>query len=91
MLLGLSGAAAFRFSFLVSLPVVAGAALRELGDMQVLSGLGLPELVGGLVAMVSGYFALLAVRRVLMLGRFWVFAVYLIPLGAYLLLRGVGS
>ena len=91
MLLGMNGKAAFRFSFLLSLPIVAGAALRELRDPQVLTELGLPTFVGGTVAMISGYFALKFLRRVLLLGHFWAFAIYLIPLGFGLLFWGVGG
>ena len=90
MLLGVSGAAAFRFSFLLSLPIVAGAALRALGS-EPLSHIGSAALIGGTVAMVSGYLSLLVLRRVLLLGQLWVFAFYLVPLGIGLLIWGVTS
>lgn len=61
LLRGLKREAAARFSFLMSLPVIAGALLME--SLQALqSGVGAPErlglLVGFVAAALSGYFAL---------------------------------
>lgn len=81
MLLGLSGPAAFRFSFLMSLPAIAGATLLTLDDPEEIAGLGLAGLVGGVCAMVVGYVCLMWLRALVNQGRFWVFALYLVPLG----------
>ncbi len=86
MLLGLRAPAAFRFSFLLSLPAVAGAVLLESFDMGALDGFGAAALVGGLVAFGFGYVALRLLRGLLDRGRFWAFALYLVPLGLTLLL-----
>ena len=86
MLLGLSGAAAFRFSFLLSLPAVAGAMLLELRHPEALGALGLPALLGGLVAFVSGYGSLLLLRGVVHRGNLFMFALYLVPLAVLLFL-----
>ncbi len=81
ILLGLSAAEAFRFSFLLSLPAVLGAVVLELSKPGALSMLGLPALVAGTVALVVGYVALRLLRRIVTQGRFWAFAIYLVPLG----------
>ncbi|MEQ8461268.1 MAG: undecaprenyl-diphosphate phosphatase [Sandaracinaceae bacterium] len=86
MLLGLSGPAAFRFSFLLSLPAVAGATLLSLRHLDEIRALGIGAVVGGVVALVVGYLALLWLRHIVNQGRFWLFALYLVPLGAGLVL-----
>lgn len=95
MLLGLTAREAFRFSFLLSLPAVTGAVLLKLLEPGALAGLGVPGLVGGAVAMGTGYVALRVLQRLVVQGRFWAFAVYLVPLGAGLvvwdLLRAMGA
>ncbi len=83
--LGLSAQAAFRFSFLLSLPAVAGAALLELGDPEVLRQFTALSWFAALTAFASGYAALLLLRGLLTRGRFWLFALYLVPLGAAML------
>jgi len=81
MLLGMSGPAAFRFSFLLSLPAVAGATLLSLRHTEELASLGLGGVVGGAVSFAVGLGALLWLRALVHQGRFWWFAVYLVPLG----------
>ena len=81
MWLGLSGPQAFRFSFLLSLPAVFGALVLKLSEPAVLAELGWPAIVGGVVALVVGYAALRLLREVVKQGRFWAFAIYLVPLG----------
>jgi len=81
MLLGMSGPAAFRFSFLLSLPAVAGATVLSLRHPDELASLGLAGVVGGAVSFVVGLGALLWLRALVHQGRFWWFAVYLVPLG----------
>lgn len=85
MLLGLSAPEAFRFSFLLSLPAVLGAVVLKLTEPGALAQLGVPALIAGVVALIVGYFALRVLRRVVVRGRFWAFALYLIPLGALLI------
>ena len=86
ILLGLSGPQAFRFSFLLSLPAVTGAVLLELVKPGALESLGYPALIAGTVALGVGYVALRLLRHIVVQGRFWAFALYLVPLGLGLIL-----
>ncbi|MDD9932138.1 MAG: undecaprenyl-diphosphate phosphatase [Myxococcales bacterium] len=86
LMLGLSAPAAFRFSFLVSMPVIAGATLLELGKPGALAGLDSTAWLAALVTFMSGYLALRWLRGLLTSGHFWLFAWYLVPLGAAVLL-----
>jgi undecaprenyl-diphosphatase len=85
MLVGLTGPAAFRLSFLLSLPAIAGAALFELRHAAFWSSLGAPAIAGTLVAFVVGLAALTGLRHIVARGRFWAFALYLVPLGVILI------
>ena len=89
MLLGLAPAAAFRFSFLLSMPAVAGAALLELSHPGVLASMPGAAWIGAGVSFVSGCVALLMLRGLLAQGRFWLFAWYLVPLAAAMILWDV--
>lgn len=91
MLLGVAGPAAFRLSFLLSLPAITGAALLELRHPEVWSSLGAPAIAGTVVAFVVGLASLTALRQIVARGRFWAFALYLVPLGAILIAVGVYS
>ena len=81
MMLGMTGAASFRFSFLLSLPAVAGAVVLELSKPGALASVGPAVWVGGLVATAVGVMSLVVLRRLVDQGRFWAFAIYLVPLG----------
>jgi undecaprenyl-diphosphatase len=87
MLLGVQSNAAFRFSFLVSLPAIAGAAAYEASGAEGLGSLGPEAWVGGLTALVTGYVALVILQRIILVGRMWTFAIYLLPLGLFLVTR----
>ena len=87
MLLGIGGAASFRFSFLVSLPAIVAAAVYEATGAEGLGSLGPEAWIGGVTAMVTGYVALLVLRHIILVGRMWTFSLYLIPLGLFLVTR----
>lgn len=84
MLIGVRADAAFRFSFLVSLPAIVGAAVFEASGAEGFGSLGAEAWVGGAIAMVTGYVALVILRQIILVGRMWTFAIYLIPLGLFL-------
>lgn len=86
MLLGMRGPAAFRFSFLLSLPAVAGAVVLELARPGALDAVPVAVWVGGAVAIVVGVVSLLALRKLVVQGRFWIFALYLVPVGVGVIL-----
>ncbi len=85
MALGLKPDAAFRFSFLLSLPAILGATLLkgreglDQADPMAIS-------IGALVAFIVGYVSLRLLRGVVSQGRLWSFALYLAPLGVVCLL-----
>ena len=86
MALGVAGPAAFRLSFLMSLPAVLGAVLLELRrPTEVLGTLGPGALAGALVSFAVGWASLVVLRRLVDRGRFWAFSLYLLPLGAALI------
>lgn len=78
--LGVRPERAFELSFLMSLPAVFGAILLEgrhaIGETFPVG----PALVGTLVSLVTGIMALLLLRRVIMRGRFVVFALWTVPI-----------
>lgn len=87
LLLGVRGDAAFRFSFLASLPAIVAAALYEARGAEGLGALAPSAWLGGAIAMVTGYVALVILRHVILVGRMWTFALYLTPLGLFLVTR----
>ncbi|MCA9778804.1 MAG: undecaprenyl-diphosphatase UppP [Candidatus Eremiobacteraeota bacterium] len=88
LFLGFSRTEAARFSFLLSLPVVAGASLLkgiELAtDASTLNILG-PLLVGVLVSAVSGFLCIKYFLKYLQSNSFRPFVIYRIALGAFLI------
>ena len=84
---------AVRFSFLMSLPAVLGANILSLADAVQAGGIDstlLPMyLVGVLVAMISGYFAIRLVKILSAKGKFGKFAYYCWIVGAVTLVIGI--
>ncbi|MBW1878557.1 MAG: undecaprenyl-diphosphate phosphatase [Deltaproteobacteria bacterium] len=73
---GLKREVAVRFSFLLSVPAILGAALLKLREVEG-TDLQVVQLVGGtLAAMVTGYFALVLLVRVVKQGKLAHFAWY---------------
>lgn len=91
MALGLSGPAAFRLSFLMSLPAVAGAVLLQFLEPGALASMDPSAALAAVVALVSGVFALILLRGMVANGRFWSFALYVLPLGVLLTVWGLLS
>lgn len=82
---GINREAAARFSFLVSIPAIAGAAVLDLKDIAssgVPMGEPLPYIVGPIVAAISGYWAIRYMLRLLSTGSMKGFAYYVWVLGA---------
>ncbi len=80
LFLGVQRGRAFELSMLMSIPAVCGAALLELpGAMGTFHHLG-PALFGMVVACVSGIFAMLILRRMVVAGYFAWFSLWVLPL-----------
>jgi undecaprenyl-diphosphatase len=81
LLLGAPPADAFRFSFVASIPAVAGALVLELAHEGALARAGgTAGLIGAAVSFVVGIAALLALRGIVSRGKLWQFAIYVVPL-----------
>lgn len=82
LLRGIDAAAAARFSFLLALPAVGGAALLQLKDLNQVASAEVPAyLAGSLVAFISGMLAIRLLLGVLQRRRLGVFALYCLVLG----------
>ncbi len=77
-----------EFSFLLSIPAIAGAMVLEIGNMQSLRGLVSPAAVvaGFIAAMLVGYASLRLLVHLIKGGKLWVFSLYLVPLALWVLL-----
>ena len=84
---GLGAVAAADFSFLMAIPLIAGAGLVEARHASVdIAQVGaVPLLVGCLVAFVSGVFAIRFLVAMLRRGRFFAFAPYCFAIGLFTL------
>lgn len=76
LFLGLRRDFAARFSFLMSVPAILGASLLQLADYEGHGLDGSQLLAGGLAALVSGYFALVLLVRLVKRGNLSAFAWY---------------
>jgi undecaprenyl-diphosphatase len=85
---------AARFSFLLSTPIIAGAALKkgmEIRHEGLPQNMHLPFLCGIIVSALVGYLVIAVLIRYLERRTFKVFVVYRIALGVILLALGWGS
>lgn len=77
---------AATFSFLMSMPIIAGAAVMEVPHVLREVGLSTPLIIGVLAAAVSGWAAIAILLRYVRRNSYGVFAAYRIVLGAAILL-----
>ncbi len=90
---GMKRETAARFSFLLSTPIIAGAAFKkalELRHSSLPAEMRLPFLVGVVVAAVVGYLVIAVLIRYLERRTFAVFIVYRVMLGVIVLALGWG-
>ena len=81
---GMSREDAFRFSFLLSIPAIIGAALLEaleLGTSGFLSSLPDGWLIGAFAAFISGFISLVILRRLVTGEKWWIFSIYCAIIG----------
>ena len=89
---GLNREFAIKFSFLMSIPAILGAALPDLLDLvkggsEVTSGIGtMPLLLGMAAAAVSGYFAVKYMLKIFSKASLRVFSYYVFVLGVLIIL-----
>ena len=77
LLCGVSRPSAARFSFLMAVPAILGAALLKSGDLNTLPMGELNLVMAGMIsALVVGYIALRCLIRLVMQGELWRFAYY---------------
>jgi len=77
------------FSFLMSMPIIAAAAVLKLPQAIREQGLSTPMIVGVLASAISGWLAILVLLRLVIRHSYGVFALYRILLGAAVLLAVV--
>ena len=83
---GISREEVFRFSFLLSIPAIAGAALlqaREVGGVEAfISSLPGNWYLGASAAFVSGLVSLFVLRKLVIASKWWIFGIYCLALGS---------
>jgi undecaprenyl-diphosphatase len=90
---GVNRETAARFSFLLSTPIIAGAALKkglELRHEGLPAEMRLPFLAGAVVAALVGYLVIAVLIRFLERHTFRIFVIYRIALGVIVLVLGWG-
>ena len=85
LITGVNKVDAFRFSFLLSIPAILGASAAKFSEIA-LADLGLYATVGMAVAAVSGYLAIKVVSKLILSGKFHLFAFYCFTAGIAVLL-----
>ncbi len=83
--LGFDRSAAAVFSFVMSMPITAAAAMLKVPDAVRASGLTLPLIVGVLTAFASSYLAIAVLLRYVSKRGYGVFALYRFALGAVII------
>ncbi|MBN2378516.1 undecaprenyl-diphosphate phosphatase [candidate division WOR-3 bacterium] len=92
LLLGIASLEAFNFSFLLSIPAITGAALIEFLELSKITREGqigegsifsspLPAIAGFVASAVVGFFALWALKKVVVSRKFWLFSFYCFGIG----------
>jgi undecaprenyl-diphosphatase len=82
LLLGTNREAAARFSFLLSIPAILGAAILEIDVNQLFQSDALGAIAGGVLAsFICGIAALLLLIRLVRAGKLWLFAPYVAAVG----------
>ncbi len=92
LLLGLTRAAAFEFSFLAAAPLLLGAVLvKAAGIHRMAATFGGALAAGSAVAFVTGLAALALLKRVVVRGKLWAFGFYTMAAGLGCLAWAIGS
>lgn len=86
LFLGLERETAFKYSFLLSIPAVIGAAVGEYGGIGAPGVSAIPMFLGVSLAMLVGYTSLKALSRVVKKQKLYLFSPYCLILGLTILL-----
>lgn len=82
---GISREEVFRFSFLLSIPAITGAALlqaKEVGGIDAfITSLPQGWYLGAAAAFVSGIVSLFVLRKLVIASKWWIFGIYCLALG----------
>ena len=83
LLLGIKNVEAAKFSFMLAIPAIFGAAILTLveTDLNEIDDLIFPLIVAAFIAFLSGYYALKFLIKILNNGKFYYFSIYCIFLG----------
>jgi len=82
LFVGLDRDTAARFSFLLAIPAILGAALLHAKDFaQLPSEMVMPSIVGFVIAMISGYAAIWLLMRIIRTSKLYVFVIYTLIVG----------
>lgn len=83
LLLGIKNVEAAKFSFMLAIPAIFGAAILTLVETNLneIDDLIFPLIVAAFVAFLSGYYALKFLIKILNNGKFYYFSIYCIFLG----------
>jgi len=82
-LMGLSKSAATKFTFLLSVPIIAGATILKLPDLAI----GIETIIGVLVSFVVGLFAIKFLLSYIKKHDFSVFAIYRVAFAIIILVK----
>lgn len=82
-------AIAFRYSFLLSVPAIVGAALMESKELMQVSIDVIPLLLGVAISMTLGYGTLKLLQKIVMNEKFHLFAIYCWIVGSAILLFSI--
>ena len=78
-----------QFSFLVSVPLILGAAAVDAKHLLACDAIGAGPLIAGFfTAFIFGLLSLWGLLRIVKSGRLWLFSIYLFPLGMSILIYG---
>lgn len=84
MFLGLPREEAARFSFLLSIPAIIGAAMLSFSKIETINSIFQPSvLLGTLASFIVGYFALIILLRIVKHGNLYIFAPYCWCIGLF--------
>ncbi len=85
LVVGLKRKEAFKFSLVISIPVILGAALLEIKDIQGLDISSLYLILGFIIALFTGLFALIWLKKLLSQAKLWIFGLYCALFGVLIL------